>query len=119
MEGFCRQLPLLASWLASGRAPSLLTFDGKQADLREIISRGIRSGVMPGRGFWGEVGDFCQRSVEAHDVALSAWLLKSWLGSLLNPEEIRSLAQWLERAAKKNTPTPISSYLHVLLMPFS
>jgi len=101
LEGFSRQLPLLSVWLASGRESRLLMLDGRRADVREIISKGIRNGVMSGHGFWGDAVRYCQRIVEAHDIAISAWLLRSQWDALLNPAETRSLVRWFERAAEK------------------
>jgi hypothetical protein len=56
---------------------------------------------MPGRGFWGDAGNRCQRIVEAHDIAIAVWLLRDQLSNLLAPDETQALFEWLERTAEK------------------
>lgn len=101
LEGFSRMLPLLSVWIVSGREPAPLLLDGRRADLRAMIKQGVRQGVMPGPGFWGDPLDRGQWVVEAHDIALSAWLLKQGREEFLDPEGTRALIRWLERAASR------------------
>lgn len=101
LEGFSRNLPLLAVWIASGRDPKIFALDGRQKDLRDIIGKGIRNGVTLGRGSWGAAEHYSQSIVEAHDIALSVWLLKEHWDSLFIREDQRNLVQWLENAAQK------------------
>lgn len=102
MEGFTRMLPLICSWLSSGRERLLRTFDGQMVDLEEIVRLGLINGTDPAApGFWGYIGDHDQRMVEAADVALSIWLIRDGLWRKLSSKQKRQIVAWLSSAKDK------------------
>jgi hypothetical protein len=96
MEGFCRILPMIGAWIASGRPLVVRDLDGRQIDLLEVAREGLLVGTDPrSKGFWGVIRDHDQRIVEAADVALSVWLLRDYLWPQFSETERDRVAEWL------------------------
>jgi len=98
LEGFARTAPLLASWLASGRAR--VVPDPRDAggtiDLVQLIREGLLAGTDPGAAtYWGDIVDVDQRSVEAADVALVVWLTRDLIWASLRDDQRDHIAAWL------------------------
>jgi hypothetical protein len=126
MEGFTRFAPLAAAWLHSGRSSEVVLADGRTLDLVEILRRGLMVGTDPASAeYWGEVGDYDQRMVEAADVALTLWLTRAVIWDRLSRQEREQIAGWLStaltRAVPDNNwhlfPTFVSLVLHDLGVP--
>ena len=98
LEGFARMFPVAGAWLASGRAQSLPAGDGR-IDLADAFARGLAAGTDPSRAtYWGRIGDFDQRLVEAADVALGLWLSREHVWSRLDPATRGRVVAWLSGA---------------------
>ncbi len=67
---------MLANWLLHGR-PATIKLQGQlDFELLGQLTTGIIEGTNPlSPGYWGDINDFDQRSVEAADIALTVWLL--------------------------------------------
>lgn len=97
-EGFARMFPLAAAWLASGR-PSTIPVTGGTLDLAETFARGLAAGTDPTRPtYWGRIGDFNQRIVEAADVALGLWLSRDHVWAKLDAPARARVVEWLSGA---------------------
>ena len=96
MEGFARMAPLWAAWVSSGR-PAVVTLpSGDSVDLNETFKQGILNGTNPDSpGYWGHLGDYDQRIVEASDVTLSLWLLRNSVWQQSSPAEKTQICSWL------------------------
>jgi hypothetical protein len=98
LEGFTRLLPLLSSWIASGRDPVAPTFDGHRINLPDVVRAGLVHGTDPAsQEYWGHIHDYDQRIVEAADVALSLWLLQDTVWPQFAPSERDNIARWLSQ----------------------
>lgn len=96
MEGFTRILPLISSWLSSGRENVIEKLDGHFVDLLDIVKTGVISGTNPkSSGFWGRMGDYDQRIHEAADVALSIWLTRDLVWCKLSRSQKERIIWWL------------------------
>ena len=96
MEGFTRILPLICSWLSSGRKQKVELLTGGGTDLEEIVSGGLISGTDPdSSGYWGTILQGDARICEATDVALSIWLVRKTLWRKLNCKERKKIIDWL------------------------
>lgn len=96
MEGFCRFLPLVGAWISSGGNPVVRDPDGRNFDLLDVVRDGLLAGTNPASpAFWGHIGDYDQRIVEAADVALSIWLLRGRLWPQLTSPERERIVHWL------------------------
>jgi hypothetical protein len=105
MEGFTRFAPMAAAWLHSGRSSQVDLADGRTLDLVEILRRGLTVGTDAGSAeYWGEVGHYDQRIVEAADVALTIWLTRDILWKRLKQSEQEQIERWLALAATRNVP---------------
>jgi hypothetical protein len=100
LEGFSRIAPLIAAWLAGGRAPLVDTLDGVSIDLAGLLADGFAAGADPASsGYWGDIGHRDQRIVEAADIALAAWLARDSAWRALDEPGRRRLAGWLGQCA--------------------
>jgi len=96
MEGFTRMLPLLCSWIASGREKVIETLTGEKVELEEIVRSGLISGTDTNSpGYWGSITHRDQRICEAADVALSIWLVRDHLWLDLSPKQREKIMNWL------------------------
>jgi hypothetical protein len=96
LEGFSRIIPVICSWLSSGREKTITTLNGKVVDLEEIFQSGLVSGTDPtSQGYWGQMLNKDQRICEAADLALSIWLVRDSLWSKLDRNEKRNVINWL------------------------
>lgn len=105
LEGFSRICPLIAVWLASGRARRITTLAGAQVDLADLLSEGLINGTAPGRtSYWGDIGDLDQRIVEASDVALCLWVIRDSLWRDLPSEARQAALAWLRQSVGRKVP---------------
>lgn len=96
MEGFSRIMPVICSWLSSGREKKITTLTGDLVDLEDIIKSGLISGTdQASKGYWGRISDKDQRICEAADIALSIWLVRDTVWLKLDKEERRNVINWL------------------------
>ena len=96
MEGFTRMLPLICSWIFSGREKRIEALTGETVDLEEIVTQGLIAGTDPNSpGYWGKVLQRDPRICEAADVALSIWMVRNNLWSSLSSGEKRKILLWL------------------------
>jgi hypothetical protein len=102
MEGFCRFIPMISSWITSGRDKVIQDFDGNEIDLIEIVKSGIVAGTSPNHAdYWGDICDYDQRIIEAADVALSIWLLHDYFWVDISATEKYNIENWLCSVNKK------------------
>ncbi|MDI7259296.1 MAG: DUF2264 domain-containing protein [Thermodesulfobacteriota bacterium] len=96
MEGFTRMLPLICSWVSSGREKVVETLNGGTVDLEEVVAKGLIAGTDPDSpGYWGNILHRDPRICEAADVALSIWMIRNNLWSNLSSREKRKIFLWL------------------------
>lgn len=103
LEGFARTIPLLASWLHSGRSAQVADpRGGDPVDLAALIRDGLLAGTNPAAStYWGKIEDMDQRTVEAADLALILWLTRDTIWAHLTPRERRQIAVWLLPVAER------------------
>lgn len=102
MEGFSRFVPLIAVWVASGRPRTVSLPTHGSIDLVALVKTGLLNGTNPvSPGYWGEIGPFDQRIVEAADIALALWLLRKDLWAGLSTMERSQIAGWLGRVSRE------------------
>lgn len=102
MEGFTRMLPLICSWLSSGREKIIETLDGERVDLGEIVKDGLIAGTdFDSPGYWGDISDRDQRICEAADLALSIWLVRDSVWLDISNEQRKRIIHWLLRVNGK------------------
>lgn len=103
MEAFTRMAPVIAAWIAGGRAQEIRTLDGKRVDLLELLRNGIESGTSPENPeYWGDIEDFDLRIVEASDLAIALWMLRDTLWPLLDQNSKDKIIDWLQGVNNKN-----------------
>jgi len=108
LEGFSRALPLFAAWVGSGRS-ARVRVQTDEVDILDLAAEGFRAGTDPNHpGFWGRARNEGQILVEAHDLALSFWLLKAPLLERLGVRQAERAAAWLLAAAA--APRPQSNW---------
>jgi hypothetical protein len=96
LEGFTRILPLICSWISSGRREIVETLNGEKVNLKEIVETGLIAGSDPDSpGYWGKIGDYDQRICEAADIALSIWLVRDHVWPCLTSEQRKKILHWL------------------------
>ena len=82
LDGFARTGSLLAAWVYSQR-------EG-HARWAQMLRAGILSGVDPhSSGYWGNVGEYDQRIVEATDIARILWLTRTEIWDQLSRDSDR------------------------------
>jgi hypothetical protein len=97
LDGFARTGSLLAAWVYSQREGN--------ARWAQMLRAGILSGVDPhSPGYWGEVGAYDQRIVEATDIARILWLTRTEIWEQLSHEQRQMISSWLLTAATRPTP---------------
>jgi hypothetical protein len=97
LDGFARTGSLLAAWVYSQR-------EG-HARWAQMLRAGILSGVDPhSSGYWGNVGEYDQRIVEATDIARILWLTRTEIWDQLSREQRQMISNWLLTAATRRTP---------------
>lgn len=105
MEGFCRTLPMISAWICSGRPTVIPGYDGQDIDLLEYAMLGLLAGTNPkSKGYWGHIRDRDQRIVEAADIALSVWLLRTHLWPQFTSSQKAMIAEWLLSVNGKAIP---------------
>ncbi len=96
MEGFSRMLPLIASWISSGRGHRIQTLTGETVDLEEVVITGLLSGTDPNSsGYWGAFSDKDQKICEAADIALSIWMMRHTVWPKLEIAQKQRIMSWL------------------------
>jgi hypothetical protein len=113
MEGFARSAPLWGAWVSSGR-PAVVTLPtGDSVDLNDTFKQGVLSGTNPNSpGYWGHIGDFDQRIVEASDVTLGLWLLRNTVWNQFSPTEKTQVCSFLLQV---NGPKIYDNNYHVFI----
>ena len=97
LEGFARTGSLLAAVIYSKHEGS--------ARWAEILRTGILHGVDPrSNEYWGAIGDYDQRIVEAADIARILWLTRARIWDELSREQQQMISTWLLSATTKHTP---------------
>jgi hypothetical protein len=97
LDGFARTGSLLAAWVYSKREGN--------ARWAQMLRAGILSGVDPhSSGYWGNVGEYDQRIVEATDIARILWLTRTEIWEQLSHEQQQMISNWLLTAATRHTP---------------
>lgn len=106
LQGFARTAPLLAAWASTGRDTML--FDprsGRTIDLVDALKRGLLAGVARrSPDYWGDIGDYDQRIVEAADIARFVWLTRTRVWDQLAPPDRQAVTSWLRMAGAAKTP---------------
>ncbi|MFZ1059023.1 MAG: DUF2264 domain-containing protein [Candidatus Rokuibacteriota bacterium] len=98
MEAFSRLLPILGSWLADPSGPRVISYEGTLMDLEELAVEGLVNGTCPGRaGYWGNIGDYDQRTVEATEVALFLWQTRDRVWRRLSRMHQAQIMAWLSQ----------------------
>jgi len=101
LEGFSRNAPLWAAWMAGGRPSQVRLESGDDADLLQLIRAGLLTGTDPAsRDCWGAMGEKNPRIVEAADIALVVWLTKDALWRELPDKNRQQIAAWLQQAER-------------------
>jgi len=101
-EGFSRFIPLVSSWLFCGNSEKISVY-GETVNLIDLLYKGIIAGTNPDSNeYWGDMQDCDQRIVEAADIALSLWLSKNSLWSILSSREKRQISNWLLQIKDKD-----------------
>jgi hypothetical protein len=96
MEGFTRMLPIICSWLSSGREKIIENLNGRKVDLEKIVKDGLMAGTDPDSpGYWGDISDRDQRICEAADLALSIWLVRDSLWLDIRSDQRKKIIDWL------------------------
>jgi hypothetical protein len=96
LEGFSRMLPVICSWIVSGRGKTIETLNGDKADLEEIIKSGLIAGTDPySPGYWDDIRDNDQKICEAADIALSIWLVRDRVWPSFTVEQREKVIHWL------------------------
>jgi hypothetical protein len=99
IEGFSRFAPLIAAWLAGGRAATVTTLNEMPVDLPELLRQGLSAGTDPnGPGYWGLPGKADQRICEGADIALALWLSRDQVWARLDAPTQERIAAWLRAA---------------------
>jgi hypothetical protein len=94
-ESFARTAPLLAAWLAGGRAHMVEDLRGRRLDLPALLHRGLTVGAkLTGPGAWGQIKDYDQRIIEAADIARVLILQPH----LFSGAERQAILDWLDQA---------------------
>ena len=102
MEGFTRMLPLICSWISSGRGKIIETLNGEKVDFEEIVKGGLIAGTDPqSPGYWGNISHRDLRICEAADIALSIWLVRDSIWMSLDSGKRRKIIHWLLSVNKK------------------
>jgi len=102
-ESFARLAPMVATWLASGRAPVIDDLHGKTLDLRRLVHNGIVNGTDPNApSYWGRISDLNQRIVEAADIARTLWIVRRL--HIFSPAEIAQACAWLRQVNGRKLP---------------
>lgn len=103
LEGFARTLGLAASWCGRSAGTTVTAGSGCPVDLLDCFRRGLRHGTDPQHPeYWGPIGNFDQRVLEAADIAWSIYIARHQLWDPL-PQGIRDkVAEWLAGIAGKN-----------------
>lgn len=105
IEGFSRFIPLLASWISSGRSHIVNTLDGESHDIGNLTAKGLVSGTSASSSsYWGRMHSYDQRVVEASDIALAAWLLRDDIWADLSHEERITILSWIAQATDVRIP---------------
>lgn len=96
LEGFTRILPLICSWISSGRKEIVETLNGDKVNLKEIVEAGLTAGSdRDSPGYWGNISDYDQRICEAADIALSIWLVRDHVWPCLTNKQRQKVLDWL------------------------
>lgn len=96
LEGFSRMLPVIGSWLSSGRERIIETLNKEKVDLEEIVKTGLLVGTDPqASGYWGNIRDYDQRICQAADIALALWLVRDGIWPTLTGEQRERIIRWL------------------------
>lgn len=96
IEGYARFVPLVGAWLHAGRDRRLFLHGGTGVDLVGLIAAGLDAGTDPSSpDYWGPIGDYDQRIVEAGDIALAIWLARDSVWRELPAATRRRVVQWL------------------------
>ncbi len=104
LEGVARTLPLFAAWIYSGRG-RVVNVNGQAIDLIDMIRSSILSGTNPkSPNYWGDIGDWDQRVLEASDIAKVLWLTKDPIWSQLTRAEQQQISTWLSMAQGHKIP---------------
>ncbi|NYE62157.1 hypothetical protein FHW58_003372 [Duganella sp. 1224] len=101
LEGFSRTAPLLGAWLYGGRPARWPDADPARPDLVAMLRSGLLAGTAPGSAsYWGDIGDYDQRVVEAADVARTLWLTRRQVWDQLSGAQRDQIAAWLQGALR-------------------
>lgn len=106
VEGFARTAPLFAAWIAGGRSGTIDGLpSGRTVDLAQILVSGLTAGSDPGHpAYWSEPRDYAQVLVEASDIAMTLWIGRDTIWSMLEPRVQSNLLAWLRQAAAADRP---------------
>ena len=114
LEGFARLSPLLAQYLKQSHSrDQLKDFDAR---LLELLRNGLKNGTDPDHpGYWGDIEDDDQRTVEAADIALTIYIGKEFLWDCWDKEVQQHVTEWLSGALQRWV-TPNNWLLFVALI---
>lgn len=96
LEGFARMMPLFAAWVRGGRDRRIHLATGAEVDLVESFRDGLLAGTNPASSeYWGSIGNYDQRIVEAADIALALWLLRDEIWNDLKESDRSHVVKWM------------------------
>jgi len=97
LEGYARSLTLAAPWFV-GQGRGEITLGTTAVDLLDYYRAGLRHGTdPPHEEYWGDIGDYDQRIVEAADLAWCLYVGRQYLWEPLSVTEKDQVAGWLAK----------------------
>lgn len=100
LEGFARIAPLLAT-LGSFHQHSMQDLNNRTINPLTFVIEGMTAGTNPdSASYWGNIGDYDQRLVEASDIAITLFIIHSKHPELISNQLKEQVVKWLSPASK-------------------
>jgi hypothetical protein len=107
IESFARIASAWGAWLRNPANPSMLTFQGHEANLETLLYEALLDGTNPSNPhtYWGDIGHLDQRIVESADIALAIWMSRERVFHKMTAAEQKQIIAWLAQVDGKGTYT--------------